>query len=98
MKKYIPLLLIIIFACSQSWADKIYQDFEPDNGSGQYGWAFNGAVASLSGLTEPSHAGDRTHVYEPFDAVARSSVALRRVPRRYADPERPRPRRAAEVG
>jgi len=40
-------------------ADKSYQNFEPDNGSGQYGWGFNGAQASLSDLTEPSHSGER---------------------------------------
>lgn len=41
-------------------ADKVYQDFEPNNGSGQYGWEFNGAAVSPSLPAEPAHSGERS--------------------------------------
>ncbi|MBU4333506.1 MAG: cellulase family glycosylhydrolase [Candidatus Omnitrophica bacterium] len=62
MKKLINSFTIIqicfLILTMPSFAGIVYQDFEPSNGSGEYGWAINGAVASLS--TSEFHSGYRS--------------------------------------
>ncbi len=62
MKRSLYIILsasiLLLFTSTTAMASAIYQDFEPANGSNEYGWGFNAAVVTLSNAQV--HSGARS--------------------------------------
>ena len=54
----ITLCILGVGLITTAYAGLVYQDFEPGNGSSQYGWPINGAEASLTSLE--GHSGTQS--------------------------------------
>lgn len=49
---FVTLVVFLVAASSSAFASVIYQDFEPNNGSDQYGWTINSTAGFSSGARD----------------------------------------------